>query len=464
MDVATLVVKLEADTKEALANLGGMTSKLQDIGKNMKKTGDTMTKFVTGPILALTGGMFALASKTGDYADRILDLTEITGMSAQSIQEWQHVAKIAGVSTETVTNAVEGLVRRLPQLEAEGGRSTEQLAKLGLTFDDLNKMKPDEMVDTLINSLSQMEDPLERNAIGASLFGGAWKDIAPILSLGADEIENLKIEANELGGVMSDDALNGANDFRVEIEKLKTEFGAIFRELATKFLPVLKDDILPLIRSKIIPAISDFADMIGRLFDWYKKLSPELQTLIGGFVVFLTVLGPILSVVGSILMALPILATVFGFLVSPVGLVVLAIGGLIAIGIALWKNWDTIKEKAFDVWNKIKETFDKFKEIDLFEVGKNIIKSLWEGLVNFWNEVKDRVSQIGTSIADAMAGKTISTIDPRTNLGAGGLPTGNTGSGGTNNTVIINGANVRTPAEIAKETQKTLRNFAIGYQ
>jgi len=464
MDVATLVVKLEADTKEALANLGGMTSNLQDIGKNMKKTGDTMTKFVTGPILALTGGMFALASKTGDYADRILDLTDITGMSAQSIQEWQHVAKIAGVETETVTNAVEGLVRRLPQLEAEGGRSTEQLQKLGLSFEDLNKMKPDQMVDTLIKSLSEMEDPLERNAIGSSLFGGAWKDIAPILSLGADAIDNLKVEANELGAVMSDDALEGANNFRIEMEKLKTEFGSIFRELSSKFIPVLRDDILPLIRSKIIPAISDFADMIGRLFDWYKKLSPELQVLIGGFVVFLTVLGPILSVVGSILMALPMLATVFGFLISPVGLVVLAIAGLIAVGVLLWKNWDNIKEKAFEVWNKVKEAFDKFKEINLYEIGKGILMGLWNGLLDFWNEIKDRVSQIGSSIADAMSGKTISTIDPRTNLSMGGLPTSDRTINTSNNTVIINGANVRTPAEIAKETQKTLRNFAIGYQ
>ncbi|WP_155241857.1 hypothetical protein [Clostridium pasteurianum] len=49
------------------------------------------------------------------------------------------------------------------------------------------------------------------------------------------------------------------------------------------------------------------------------------------------------------------------FLTGPIGLTILAITALIAIGILLYKNWDTIKAKATEVWNGITATFNSFK-------------------------------------------------------------------------------------------------------
>ena len=46
-------------------------------------------------------------------------------------------------------------------------------------------------------------------------------------------------------------------------------------------------------------------------------------------------------------------------LTSPITLVVAAIGALIAIVVLLVKNWDTVKATAIDVWNKIKEAWNK---------------------------------------------------------------------------------------------------------
>ena len=45
------------------------------------------------------------------------------------------------------------------------------------------------------------------------------------------------------------------------------------------------------------------------------------------------------------------------FIASPVGWVVLGILALVAAGVALWKNWDTVKEYAGQLWEKIKSVF-----------------------------------------------------------------------------------------------------------
>ncbi len=56
------------------------------------------------------------------------------------------------------------------------------------------------------------------------------------------------------------------------------------------------------------------------------------------------------------------LGAAFTFLTSPIGLVVLAIAAVIAIGVLLWKNWDTVKEKASQLRDWIVGVFNNLKE------------------------------------------------------------------------------------------------------
>jgi len=128
------------------------------------------------------------------------------------------------------------------------------------------------------------------------------------------------------------------------------------------------------------------------------------------------------------------------FVASPIGWIILAIGALVAISVALWKNWDavcngikaawewlkttavniwngiadffvaywpwilgvftggiglvvgyviqnwdSIKAKTAEIWERIKEIFSKFWTSikDTFTKGIDKIKELWEGLKNF---------------------------------------------------------------------------------
>ena len=90
--------------------------------------------------------------------------------------------------------------------------------------------------------------------------------------------------------------------------------------------------------------------------------------------------------------ALNVVTGVFGaimtFVTSPIGLVVIAIGAVIAIGVALYKHWDTVKQWAGNLWNGIKNIFNGIK---------NTISNAWNGVKetasNVWGAVKDIVSE-----------------------------------------------------------------------
>ena len=77
---------------------------------------------------------------------------------------------------------------------------------------------------------------------------------------------------------------------------------------------------------------------------------------------------------------------------SPIFLIGLAIVGLIAIGVLLWKNWDKIKEFALKIWenikNIIKEHWDKILAILFPAVGLPIL------IFRNWGKIKEKVGEI----------------------------------------------------------------------
>lgn len=414
-------LKSLSDTHETLGDkVAKAGEKLKGVGDKVSGLGTKLSKGITGPALAAGGGILALATKAGQAADRILDLTEITGLSSDSIQEWGHVATVAGVDTETMTKAVEGLVRKIPQLETEGGKATESLNKLGLEFSTLSELSPDEQMDAIIYALADMEDPLERNAIGAQLFGGAWKDVAPILGMGADEIANARVEAHELGNVLSEDSLNAANEFRIGMDKAKETIKATALQVGADLAPVLSETLVPIITEKVIPGIKSMIEWVAGAIEWYKNLSPEIQTaiaILGGFVVaigpVLVIVGKLITIIGTVMTAFKTAGVVIAAINAPIAIAIAAIAAIIAIGITLYKNWDTIKEKAQALWQYLKQKFtdikdailrpvndaiDTLKNINLVEIGKNIIGGLVNGIKSMVGSVKSVVSDITNTV------------------------------------------------------------------
>lgn len=402
-------------TKDSFAaKIDVLGDKLKNMGAKMTDVGKQMSMKITAPILAAGGAMIALAKKAGDVADRLLDLSDITGMSTDSIQEWQHVATIAGVSTETITAAVEGLVKKIPQLEAEGGKATDALNKLGISFDDLKRMTPDEQMDTMIKLLSEMDDPLERNAVGAQLFGGAWKDLAPILGMGADEIARAKDEAHELGLVMSEDALQDANNFRIAMDKLKKVFEGAGNQIGSKFAPILQDTLIPLIETKIIPGILKFVDKIGELIEWFDGLSDGTKKMIGIMGGIVVGLGPALVIFGKLATGLGGLVKAFGLIKPAIMLLKPAfmllsgpagwIAGAIAVGVLLFKNWDKIKEAASALKEGISKAWEGIKEktTETWTKIKEATSETWEkaGEVTSeaWGKIKKTIEENGGGI------------------------------------------------------------------
>lgn len=288
------------DVERKFQNLSRMGDRLSSVGRQLSVS-------LTAPIAALAATAGVAITKFANFADRISDLTQITGLSAKAIQEWQNVARNAGVDTEALTNAMSGLIRKLPTLEQETGISAEQLAKLGINLNQLKQMSPDDAIDTIMNALLGMENIMERNAVASALFGLAWRDIAPILGLGIDGIQKAKKQAHELGLVMTDTFIEKGSQINAQLEILKAQLSITFIKVGAAIAPILSS--LSRTLTQLLPTIEALANA-------FAKLPQPLQQAIVISLLFLAALGPIISAIGALLKTIVALKTALTVLVS----------------------------------------------------------------------------------------------------------------------------------------------------
>ena len=93
------------------------------------------------------------------------------------------------------------------------------------------------------------------------------------------------------------------------------------------------------------------------------------------------------------------LSAAVAFLTSPFGLVVIAIGAAIAIGVLLYKNWDKIKETAGRVWDWISSKTRRFVE----DIG-NKLRGLATKITTVWGNIKTNAHQKWNAIWSTVSG------------------------------------------------------------
>ena len=121
---------------------------------------------------------------------------------------------------------------------------------------------------------------------------------------------------------------------------------------------------------------------VGILGAWGAfKLINGVMTIWNGLMTIFASIGAICSGVATAL------GGAIAFLTSPVGLVVLAIGALIAIGVLLYKNWEKVQEVCKQVWDNVVQWFND-AGVDI----EGILGDMWNNIKQRFNDMKDVIT------------------------------------------------------------------------
>lgn len=391
--------------------------------------------------------------KGGDYSGELLDTMKeyAPQFSAMGIKADEMMGiLIAGAEAGAFNLDKVGDAMKEFNLLAGGAQSDDtaaafeaiglNAAKMGAAIAE-GGAKGESAFQATIAGLAAMEDPVARNIAGVGLFGTQWEDLQ------ADVVLAMGKSSEALG------QFEGAS--KKAGETMYDTFGS---RLTVAFRQ-LQDALLPLgiallgIFEKALPYIEQFSTKVSTMFTGMK---PGMQMAVIGLGGFLIALGPILIVIGHVITAIagiigvirkmiPIIKTAWTWLgkirtiftlvrtvllalSGPIGWVIIAVTALVAAGIALYRNWDTVSKKmssafkfiktvgtaAFEglkaaairkvaeliggLLTRVESIKSMFRNISLVNIGTAIVAGLARGISAGWTKIKKSVQGLADKI------------------------------------------------------------------
>lgn len=194
------------------------------------KVGVAAVAAVGTAVTATAGTFVASANNVADYGDSISKMAQKMSISAEAYQEWDFIAQHSGTSMESLKTSFKTL-----SLQAQKG--AEEFETLGLSLDDVAKMSTEDLFSAVIEGLQGMEEGTERTAIASSLLGRGATELGALLNTSAEDTEEMRKQVHELGGVMSNEAVQAAASYKDSMQNMNTALDGIKNNLMAEFLP-----------------------------------------------------------------------------------------------------------------------------------------------------------------------------------------------------------------------------------
>jgi len=388
-EVAKLNNELK-DTGEKISSLGKV-----DVSK-LSSVGSALTKYITVPVTAAVSALSALALKTTETVNQMSDTAKQLGVGLEAMQKWEYAAKQLGSETQYLDKAFQKVNSLLGDI-ANGDDVSEQLAKIGLTMDDLAGLDAEQAFAKIRNAISQVEDASTRTALANQFFGDKLGTLLnPVLSASEDELEAWMEEAEKVGIVSEEDAeVTGA--LGNQIYALKQAFLSLRTELATALAPIMTK-IVNFLKDTVIPKVKE-------LIQKWKEMSSGLKAIIGVIGGILTAIGPIISVVAKVIGLVGKLkeaVSALGGATKVLGAIAkagpwAAIIAIIAVLLLQNENFRALLKRLLDI---VKQLIDKVVEL----VGKIIekLKPILDLLMNVINQIIDVLVEVIDGVLDAV--------------------------------------------------------------
>ena len=169
-----------------------------------------------------------------------------------------------------------------------------------------------------------------------------------------------------------------------KIQQMKNAFGDMAEQIGATLAPVLAD-LANWISTNLMPKLQS-------LIEWFQG-NPVAAKVIVAVAGILAVGGPLLILIGTLISSIGTIMGILPLLAGPAGIVIGVIAAIIAIGIALYQNWDLIKAKALEIKDWIVEKWTALKE-----GVTNAVNALKEGVSNAWNAIKATASSVWNGI------------------------------------------------------------------
>lgn len=426
MDVFELAAKITLDSSEYESGLQAASEKTGSFGSGLggklgaaAKVGAAAVAAVGTAVVAAGGAMVAATKSAAAYGDAIDKNSQKMGVSAQWYQEWDQVLQHSGTSMESMKPAMKSLVNA-----ADSGN--DAFARLGLSMSDVSNMSQEQLFDATISALQNCTDATERQAIANDLMGRSAMELGPLLNTSARSVEEMKQRAHELGGIMSDAAIEGAYKFTDAMQDMNFAITGVKNGIAENLLPSL---------SQVMIGLADVIsghDIEGGLNNIQQGVSDTVNTIVSQLPGVIERVGQIGVALGSALIEnLPAIGEAGISMIQTLGegittglpILMEQLPGMVT-GIAdfIGENLPALAETGADIIVGIAEGISTALPA-LIEAAPQILMSIGEGIIGAVGVLYEHGPAIISAIAEGVVGAAGALLEAGStlinNIGAG---------------------------------------------
>lgn len=342
----------------------------------------------------LTDAQSALGLASKDAAENELNLVRVSDVLVKantlanaSVQQFsESLTNKAGAALRLLNKSVEEGVAVLAVFADQGVKGAGAGEMLNIVMRDLQRSSIDnrdeflkagvavydaagnmrnmaDIVGELEKHLHGMSD--EQRRVALTTLGFQDKSVSAMMALlgTSDAIRKYQTELKTAGGITDEVA-------RKQIQNFWDQLGLVKDRLIDVALTIW-EALGPPMMGVVIPMMDALAKALGAVADWFQTLPGWIKDFVVGFAAALVVVGPLLVLFGKfIVIAKPMIAAFImltkgqlalnaAMAMNPIGLLIVAIGALVAISVVLYKNWDAVSKFFVTSWQAIQYAFQQ---------------------------------------------------------------------------------------------------------
>ena len=336
---------------------------------------------------------------SAEYADEILTLSSVTGLSTQTLQEFSYMAELIDVSLDTVTGSLTKLTNNMQSAAEGSGAAYDAFQALGISVTDSegHLRNAEDVFYDVIDALGNMENSTERDAYSMDIFGRSAQDLNPMIEAGSDALADFASEAEEMGYVLDDEALGSLGEMDDSFQRVKRQMEAVRNQIVVAMAPAISNIADRFQEWASTVDWDEVADKIGQIMD---VVIDVVDFVVSHKTLVLGILGAITAAI--IAMTVAQWAMNAAMIANPIGLIITAIGALVVAVIALEKKFQVFSRFFSAVWNGIKTVVSTVVNaiVAFFTRAAEVIRTIWGAITGFFQSIWEGIKAVFSAVGN----------------------------------------------------------------
>lgn len=429
-------------------NLGEVDDKTLESTQILGKlTENADINSVAGALRSMTSSFpGATQQQSLDLITRTLQVGgDASGDLLDTFNEYSGVVSAAGIGMDTFANimvngakagarnydVVADTLKEFNIRAKDGSKTTaEGFEAIGLNASEMGAAiaeggtKGEEALYKTFEALGKIEDPVKRNEAGVALMGTKFEDLEwqTVQAMGAATDQLGKFE-----GATAEAGEKIESGFGFKMNKMwsniKTGVAEAFEDagggdLLDGLIATAEQTLIPTldtIVTKAVEVATSIKDNWSNITGFISPLLPVIAGVAGALIAYQAATTAV-TIATTVWKGVTTVATVAAallngtLLLSPLTWVAIAIGAVIAVGVLLYQNWETVTSVAGTLWTKVKEVFGGIYDWGVSKIQPvvDFFKGLADSFSNFTKKISnfklpDWVSTVGSKISGAVS-------------------------------------------------------------